>query len=1469
MVHAEEQTTLDETWVWDGATFDISSTGQANIYKGPLLQNPIRGNGFSGIYLRGNTEGSSLSIEVSGGDNYKNNQNYNQVYIMGNFRSVSASSESWSSLIVTPENKDNISTEDYSSTNSNGYLNLTLRENAKFYSVLYGGRNDLVGSDDEELVNIGDSCNNSLIITLEKGAILGATLIFGGRSGQAEGVTESDNKSNVNLKRGYLTNNNEVIITGAEGEDNINLNFPAGGIFGAEGWQTNNNYVSLTNAIVSATSINSRKFGIVAGRGLYNFRIDAEENSAISNNNILVIQKSKIATDKASLEAADGKAGMSVLGGYSYGIAKDNITIVEDSEINGHVYGGLELLGITHLTQGAPRRSLNANLVSLHNVKLVGDSVIYGTATADSKTYAEAGSTPLAGVASLNAVDESSLKAVNRRRGIAYIAGSVQAASAYVRFIHFGQSVDVDQINKFESYNIVNSYYPSINSQDSEDQDKRPVPVKNASGEESNRLGQLVGGSYLYSTKGFHSSLSQQDANQSNSTNGDHNFWVASYVNLSHGIDGDGKSLNTKVSLFNGNEVNHNYSDGELSLLALDDGMVLGSSSGDLMNDFRDSYQGRVLYLGVSNGKDYKDNPIRAVAIDFNQIQEFRSLNDQDTKAYGNTQVGVFVDGIGVDGNTTPYQKDPNALGIPRTWENMTFSVPNFSISQNGNEEVALATVGFYKYLHFDGKMTGEDGVELPYYDEKGTDEKSYETIHGKVTEVGEEGGVGLKYWIESLNITGNTLVLYGKDSVSKFADDNENPDTYTLSAYLTGTGGITVPKNTTVIIGDARQPALATNISGTNGIPQEKIGENTYVGETYLHSGAVLKQGTDGALGSEKYYTKNLILVSSDDASSPTSYFLQGHTQTIGGLQVSENSSVDLSTQGGSTVFANGFDGHLTVKGNVDLHGQLRGASMSKLTVSRGTVEVTSQNSDMLGTVALEQTLARLVNQNSLENAQVNVDKNSQLYFVSHLKEANIGGIVNYGQIYLSDGSLRDEDAPVNKINIAKDYEGHQGSALYYRGLVQGDSNSEVDVVRVEGNASGASAVNFTVLPASRGEKTDKGILIFSAKTAGDDQLLTLTEKLRVVDKDDNAYEWLYDLEARDNENGEEGGRNWYLVNERPTEINPDLPFVPDLPEVDPHPLRPEAGAYVAASQSWAKMHMRLHDRFGQAYYIDPFDGEEKPAAAWVRQVGSHSHFRMNGGESKTHSRTAVTQLGGDLIRNELNESWKYIGGIFSGGLYNRADSRSYAKAKSRSDGYAFGAYGTLYTRNSPDDGFYVDTWILYGRYDNKVWGDQRPTFKYKSHGWVWSVETGYTIPLGESGTKDYNKLIWTLQPEAQLVWDGVKANSITDSTGTRYKQLGTNNVVIRAGARFHANYMNKGLGFIEGNWIHNTKKAGVEMGNGRAHVDGGRNLGEFRMGLEGHLTRNTLGWATVGVQAGKSGYHNETAQIGIKYMF
>lgn len=1480
-IHAE---TVKWTNAWQEATFTLDSGKEENnISYGNLPLNPIRGEDHPGAYLLGNIEKQTLLVTVTGGRGHTSTAGP-QVYLMGNFQSVTAPGQSYESLIVTEANKGTILTDKYSKGHDYSTLELVLKEGAQFYGVLYGGRNDFFGT--ESVGDVGNSCHNTLNVTLEKGATLGATLLFGGRSGQAEGLKPS-NANGVSMLKGYETDFNQVIVTGTKGDTGINLDFPGGGIFGAEGWQTNNNYVSLEYVNISSKSESSRKFGIVGGRGVYNFRIYNGENSAISNNNLVIVKNSSIAQD------ADSKnAGMSILGGYSYGIAKDNITVVENSLVNGHVYGALELFGKTSVSKN-DRRPLHANLVSLHNVELTGDSSICGTATADSKTYADQGFTSPSnqGMADNQAVDQTTLKAVNRRRGIAYIGGKVKAASAYVRYIHFGQFVDTDSDEKVtagKNYNIVAPYYPAVNEDQEKPSTEAFVPIKFTEGNEAIRLGQLVGGSYILNTKGFHSSLSQQDANQSTSTDGDHNFWVAAYSNLSSKINGDGDNLNTKVSLFKTpstsgatpSEVNHSYDGGDLSLLALDDGMILGQQDGDLMDRFRDSYQGRVLYLGVNNGYDYNGKEIYAVAIDFNKIKGFRAGLEQATNAYGNTQVGILVDGKGLDGSVnSPYGKAPTPEGEERTWEGMIFTVPNFSITQK-NKEVALATVGFYKYLHFDGAM--KEKVEVDKY--QGT-----ELIDGKVTEKGVEGGVGLKYWIESINITGDSLILYGKTENSVFADNKENPDVYTLSAYLTGSGGITIQENSTVIIGDDRQPTLATTISGEGGAAQTKKGENTFIGETFIATGATLKQGTDGALGSKQHYTRNLLL-----GGEKTAYELQGHEQTVGGLDIQKGALASLSSKDNG---ATGKGGHLTVNGNATVEGNLEGNAQARLTIYRGNAVINSDNQEFHGDLELNNAIGWLDNQNSLVQARAVISATSSLYFNSAqpaiafentgiatlalTREADprsaayIRGIQNAGVVFLSGGDKK--VSKLNHVNVTENYAGENGSVIHYRGLVQGPNNSYVDVVHTA-TAAGTSKVSFgddhSKIPVSgifkeaRGEKTLKSegipIFVITDKGEGENQLKLEMQPFGVVAKDDEAYKWIYSLGYNDEEKGTQ--RTWVLYNSDDTDHYE--PLVPPKEEEN-LVLRPEAGAYVGASQSWAKMHMRLHDRFGQAYYIDPFDGEEKPAAAWVRQVGSHSHFRMAGGQSKTHSNTAVTQIGGDLLRNEFNEDWKYIGGVFAGGLYNRSDSRSWDSAKSRSDGYSLGIYGTLYTGNSPDDGFYVDSWLLFGRYDNKIWSDEISSFKFKSHGWVWSVETGYTIPIGESGTKDYNKLIWTFQPEAQLVWDGVKANSAKDSFGTKYRQLGTDNVTLRVGARLHANYMNKGLGFIEGNWIHNSKKAGVQMGTDKVYMDGGRNLGEFRMGLEGHLSRNTLGWATVGVQAGKAGYHNETAQIGIKYMF
>ena len=1451
-------------------------------------------------------------------------------------------------------------------------LVVNFAKNASLMAKLYGGRNDLynckeVGIKYEEdnplnkytieprgeLGTSGDANGNIVRVVFDKGSVLEfpndpswkelddsyewkaeapfpylwAPIIFGGRSAQAEGMP---------AVQGFHTDENRVEISGdfasIQGLKANNWMFDSSdleklgnyipeivtseGIWGAEGYQTNHNYVKIENSMITGANENSRKFGIVGGRGFFAFRINLDREtlptSAISNNNLVVINNSVIGLDqKYGQENADyGDDGygnlvitnvwrseeqghaVSVVGGYSTGEARNNVVVAANSYINGSVYGGFELQDklIPETEAGQPTlfRDLSPNLVSLRNVNVAPGNSIHGTATVEaigddsSSVYHQ----PVEGQTYLV---QDSVKAINRRRGVAYVADEVAADSVYVRYIHFGQYLDPAKLDATKEFVVEQNYYPHVQGGGQEVGttaiDKSgalpaaSVFIENPDDPGAITLGTQVGGSYVLNRQGFHSDLSSRNDNQSTLTNGMHNFWVGAYVNIVDKVSGDGTSFDTKVQLFeSGEKVNHNYSGGDLSLLVHDDGMYFdhGTDSEQLpslMKHFRNSYEGLVLYTGVNPGQDANGGELQAVQISFEKIEQFRKQQEQNTNAFGNTFVGVIKDGkVYAKGSLENGNTSVKA-------DEMTFNVP-FTIYQkvDGVERpVADAEYGFYKYLHFDGK----DGE---------IQDGSGATVNGKVTEAGKAAGVGVKYWLKSLSIRdGEMLTLNGKKEDSTLSLENfqakgdptkKLQELYTLSASLTGPGGIVIAPESTVVIGN---PHTIYNI-GSDPEP------NTYTGETIVSENAVLAAGIDGALGSEDSHTTMLTLKKGKN----TAFYLQSHNQTVGGLSVEEGAKVSLTeaapkdwTDDSYQADMGATKGVLTVAGNADIAGNILGTLGSQLVDKHGIAAVHSANPDFNGDFVLDRAVGNLEHQEALVSAKAVVSAGSVLNFRSAetplarvadpRSAAYIGAIQNAGEVFLSKTDAAEDVSSLNHVYLGGNgeglegsYAGEKGSVIHYRGLVQGPANSYVDVVHADA-ASGTSTVSFgddhSKLPVSgifrhaRGERTIKSegipVFVIADKGAEGGQLQLEMEPFGVVAKDDEAYKWIYNLGYNDDKNG---GRTWVLYNSNGQDDNYQR-----IEEV----LRPEAGAYVGASQSWAKMHMRLHDRFGQAYYIDPFDGEEKPAAAWVRQVGSHAHFRMGGGQSKTHSNTAITQIGGDLLRNEFNEDWKYIGGVFAGGLYNRSDSRSWDSAKSRSDGYSLGIYGTLYTGNSPDDGFYVDSWLLFGRYDNKIWSDEISSFKYKSHGWVWSVETGYTMPIGESGTKDFNKIIWTFQPEAQLIWDGVKANSAKDPTYTKYRQLGTDNVTLRVGARLHANYMNKGLGFIEGNWIHNTKKAGVQMGTDKVYMDGGRNLGEFRMGLEGHLSRNTLGWATVGVQAGKSGYHNETAQIGIKYMF
>lgn len=590
------------------AELDYSSTGTAVAYV-ESMKNPTR-DGSPYLFMTGESSDRPVLTLTAKGRNTTYASGNNQFFIMGGFRSVYlpyANGTNKSKLndgdVTYPSDQQNFF---FSNSCENATVNLEFEAQASFYSVIYGSRNDISDFNlDEQDRNekIGNSNNNKVSIDLTaEGSLWRGTLIMGGRSAQAEGVNYANQK-------GYQTNGNSVKITGRNSEDDhsLNLQFAAGGLWGAEGWEASNNLVLLDSAVVQSQSIKTRKLGIVGGRGFFDYRIydssDSDydtKNNTIANGNVVII-KNSIISDADLISDETGEVhGMSIFGGYSYGEAKNNIVSVSNSTINGNVVGALELQGVAEPQVGKNLRDLNANLVSLHNVT-IKSGAIYGTATARADVDGDR-------------VVETSIQAVNRRRGVAYLAGDVEADSAYVRYIHFGQyyndkyledhfESEVDISNDYKKQN--NEYHSLITPKlKNKKTDGIVYTSEEAGSSESLNLGQLVGGSYLLNRKGFHSSLAAQDDSQSPFTNGMHNFWVATYSVVANQVDGDGKFVayeHGKSALFKADntQVNHYYGSSgneHLSLLVHDNGVTFdrSSSTKTWTDAFRDEYKGLV-----------------------------------------------------------------------------------------------------------------------------------------------------------------------------------------------------------------------------------------------------------------------------------------------------------------------------------------------------------------------------------------------------------------------------------------------------------------------------------------------------------------------------------------------------------------------------------------------------------------------------------------------------------------------------------------------------------------------------------------------------------------------------------------------------------------------------------------------------------------------------------------------------------
>ncbi|EAT8443863.1 autotransporter outer membrane beta-barrel domain-containing protein [Salmonella enterica subsp. enterica serovar Bonariensis] len=567
-------------------------------------------------------------------------------------------------------------------------------------------------------------------------------------------------------------------------------------------------------------------------------------------------------------------------------------------------------------------------------------------------------------------------------------------------------------------------------------------------------------------------------------------------------------------------------------------------------------------------------------------------------------------------------------------------------------------------------------------------------------------------------------------------------------------------------------------------------------------------------------------------------------------GIVVSEQKNLGTSviTDNGLLTIDTTTDWQLT--NDVSGDGNVRKTGTGSLTVGNNAAW-TGQTDIDVGTLIVGKADAPVM----LASSQVNIAKDGILTGFGGVT----GNVTNSGTLDLR------ADAPGNVLTVGGNYTGNNGTLLM--NTVLGDDSSATDKLVIKGDASGQTRVAVTNAGGT-GAQTLNGIELVHVDGNADSAEFVQAGRIAA-----GAYDYTLGRGQGSNSG------NWYLTSGKNTP-EPDSKPEPAPGGYD-NDLRPEAGSYTANMTAANTMFVtRLHERLGPVQYTDVMTGETKNTSMWMRHEGGHNRWRDGTGQLKTQGNRYVVQLGGDIAQWGWGETDRWHLGVMAGygNDHNNTDSvRTGYRSKGSVNGYSTGLYATWFANDETHNGAYLDTWAQYGWFDNRVKGDGLPGESWKSKGLTASLETGYTWKAGEFSGSHGSLNEWYVQPQAQVVWMGVKADEHRESNGTRVENTGDDNVRTRLGVKTWIkghNRMDDGKSrefrpFVEVNWLHNTREFGTRMNGVTVHQDGTRNIGEVKAGVEGQINDRLNLWGNVGVQAGDKGYSDTSAMLGVKYTF
>lgn len=309
------------------------------------------------------------------------------------------------------------------------------------------------------------------------------------------------------------------------------------------------------------------------------------------------------------------------------------------------------------------------------------------------------------------------------------------------------------------------------------------------------------------------------------------------------------------------------------------------------------------------------------------------------------------------------------------------------------------------------------------------------------------------------------------------------------------------------------------------------------------------------------------------------------------------------------------------------------------------------------------------------------------------------------------------------------------------------------------------------------------------------------------------------------------------------PTAVEPPTEgATPQIGEVgEPIPLyRPEVPAYAVAvpvaHHLAAATLSSFHARRGDQSLLRR-RGDLLPAS-WGRVLGEDAEIKWDGDVAPSFDGDLKGfQIGQDLVGMGDEDGTRVRAGIFIG----RAEMNG--TTRGRSLGWNDLTVGRIDTRSSNlagyatlvgAKGWYIDAVVQYSWFDGEAVADSGMAIDIDGKGIAASLEAGYPIAL--SGR-------WTLEPQAQMVWQRVSLNDRADMFSTISFAAG-DALTGRLGFRLHGDYPSESSRFQP--YIHASLRHGfsdkqtTRFGDNPIRTDVGRTEFEAGAGLVAWLGKN-----------------------------